>query len=604
MTKKTKVLSSIGIVVVGVIGVVVYTTVTAPAPEYSAVVVEPTTLIQSVEETGVIDTNVSITYGWETSGRIIEVSKEVGDMVTSTDIIAALDNRTEVNTLRQAQSQLAAAVARLNEAMAMPTIAEQDVYRARIAQAEASLAQATTELENTRITVSANIADAARAVQTAEVALQQTNTVSQAVQDSYVNLLNTIKSLIPNLRDALTASDNILGEDNEFANDSFEDILGVQNIATLSAATNQYVRAVDALRSLEARVAGLPLTPASAEIDATSVLTQTAVREVSSALQAIATMLDNTPPVGSLTQSALDGLKSSINVQTNSIAAARSSLSAAEQAVTTAKNSSESKEITLANAKAALETANRVGDQQIASAERVVELRTASISEARASFTAFVAGPREVDLAALRAEISRATSVVAAAQTAVDDMVLRALADGTITMLDVSVGETVSPNQQIVTIQSNDRKIEVDISESDISKVSVGDTARITLDAYDTSELSAKVTSIDPAATEISGVVYYKTTLEVDVPTDLDVRPGMTADVQIITEQKESALVLPRRAVLTRDDGSRYVRVLTDKERVKYNEQTVTVGISGDNGLIEIVSGLSGGEEVITFIEE
>jgi HlyD family secretion protein len=315
-------------------------------------------------------------------------------------------------------------------------------------------------------------------------------------------------------------------------------------------------------------------------------------------------MLDNTPPVGSLTQSALDGLKSSINVQTNSIAAARSSLSAAEQAVTTAKNSSESKEITLANAKAALETANRVGDQQIASAERVVELRTASISEARASFTAFVAGPREVDLAALRAEISRATSVVAAAQTAVDDMVLRALADGTITMLDVSVGETVSPNQQIVTIQSNDRKIEVDISESDISKVSVGDTARITLDAYDTSELSAKVTSIDPAATEISGVVYYKTTLEVDVPTDLDVRPGMTADVQIITEQKESALVLPRRAVLTRDDGSRYVRVLTDKERVKYNEQTVTVGISGDNGLIEIVSGLSGGEEVITFIEE
>ena len=604
MTKKTKVLSSIGIVVVGVIGVVVYTTVTAPAPEYSAVVVEPTTLIQSVEETGVIDTNVSITYGWETSGRIIEVSKEVGDMVTSTDIIAALDNRTEVNTLRQAQSQLAAAVARLNEAMAMPTIAEQDVYRARIAQAEASLAQATTELENTRITVSANIADAARAVQTAEVALQQTNTVSQAVQDSYVNLLNTIKSLIPNLRDALTASDNILGEDNEFANDSFEDILGVQNIATLSAATNQYVRAVDALRSLEARVAGLPLTPASAEIDATSVLTQTAVREVSSALQAVATMLDNTPPVGSLTQSALDGLKSSINVQTNSIAAARSSLSAAEQAVTTAKNSSESKEITLANAKAALETANRVGDQQIASAERVVELRTASISEARASFTAFVAGPREVDLAALRAEISRATSVVAAAQTAVDDMVLRALADGTITMLDVSVGETVSPNQQIVTIQSNDRKIEVDISESDISKVSVGDTARITLDAYDTSELSAKVTSIDPAATEISGVVYYKTTLEVDVPTDLDVRPGMTADVQIITEQKESALVLPRRAVLTRDDGSRYVRVLTDKERVKYNEQTVTVGISGDNGLIEIVSGLSGGEEVITFIEE
>jgi RND family efflux transporter MFP subunit len=604
MKRNTRIIIAVSSLLVVAGAGITFRILNKPVPEYSSLVVEPAIFIQSVEETGVIDTNVSITYGWEKNGRIIEVSKEVGDMVTRNDIIAALDNRTEVNSLRQAQAQLAAAIARLNEAMAMPTLAQQDIYRARIAQAEASLAQANTELNNIRITVAATVADAVRGVQAAETSLQQTDTVSQVVRDAYNNELNTITAAVPNLRDALTASDNILGIDNTFANDSFKDILGVQNISTLTLSNNQYLRAKSAVQVLEGSISQLSSSPTFSDIDRVRGVMTSAVEDVRVLLQFVRTVLDNTPPIGGLTQTTLVGLQSSITAQANSISAARTSLIAAEQAVTAAKNSSVSKEITVANAKAALETANRVGDQQIASAERVVELRQAALQEAKASFTAFISGPREVDLAALRADISRVTAVVAAAQSAVDDMVLRALTDGTITMLQVSVGETVSPNQNIVTIQSNDRKIEVDISESDIAKVSIDDIAQVELDAYPGVVLNGRVVQIHPAATQISGIVYYKTTLEVDVPDDLDVRPGMTADVKIITEQKDSAIALPRRAVLTRGDGSRYVRILTDGARARYREQTVTVGLSGDNGLVEIVSGLSGGEEVITFIKE
>lgn len=604
MKKRTKIIGSI--VTLCALGgsAIVYSRVSAPAPEYSSLVLAPTTFVQSVEETGVIDTQVSITYGWETSGRIIDVTKAVGDMVTTTDIIAKLDNRTELNALRQSQSQFAAAVARLNEALSEPTEAEQDTYRARIAQAEASLAQAQTELQNTRITVAANIADAERTVQKAMTALQQTDTISQAVQDAYDDLVNTMEAIIPSLRDALTEADNILGQDNEFANDDFEDVLGVQDLSSLNIANNQYSRAKTAIRSGEDAIIALPLSATFTDIDSASVTMQSAVRETNTLLQYVLDVLDATPPIGDLSQTELDALKAGMILQKNSITSAKSTLTNATQAVNSAKNSSETNEITLANARAALETANRVGDQQIASAERVEELRYASVEEAKASYAAFVAGPREVDVAALRADVARYNAVVAASQTAVDDMVLRALTDGTITMLDVSIGETVSPNQDIVTIQSDDRKIEVDISESDIAKVSVGDEAMVELDAYDGAQFVARVTMIDPAATEISGVVYYKTTLEVDVQEDIDVRPGMTADVQIITEKKESTLALPRRAVLTRADGSRYVRILTNAERATFDERTVTVGISGDDGLVEILSGVTVGDEVITFIEE
>jgi HlyD family secretion protein len=605
MKKKTKRIISISAIGVLLIGGFVYSQSNQTVPEYSAILVEPVTFVQSVEETGVIDTQVSITYGWEQSGRVIAVAGEVGAMVSSTDIIARLDDRDELNALRQSRAQYAAASARLSEALAGPTEENKQTYQARVAQAEATLAQADTDLLNTRITVAATIADAERAVTLAENTLQQSDTISQAVQDAYDDLVNTMESVLPNLRDALTESDNILRIDNQFANEDLDELLGVENTGALTAATAQYTKAKNAVRDAEDMVIGLSLTPAFTDVDFASNEVSTAVREINTLLQYVLDTLDATPAVGALSEGELDLLKSGIITEKTSITADKSSMTNAVQAVGSAKNSTESNEINLENAKAALETANRTGDQQVASAERIVELRAAALSEARASYNSLVAPPRDVDVAALRADVSRYSAAVEAAQTQVDDMVLRALADGTITMLDVSVGETVSIGQDIVTIQSDDRKIEVDISESDIAKIAVDDTARIELDAYDGVVLAASVTKIDPAATEISGVVYYKTTLAVDVPEELDVRPGMTADVQIITEEVADSIAVPRRAVLTDADTTEtYVRILTDADTAAYERRPVMVGFSGDDGMVEILSGIELGETVVTFIEE
>jgi len=73
----------------------------------------------------------------------------------------------------------------------------------------------------------------------------------------------------------------------------------------------------------------------------------------------------------------------------------------------------------------------------------------------------------------------------------------------------------------------------------------------------------------------------------------------MTANVSIITNSKDSALYVPARAIHSRD-GEKYVKVLQGLSLV---EKTVTVGMRGDDG-IEILSGVSEGEDVVTFVEE
>ena len=74
----------------------------------------------------------------------------------------------------------------------------------------------------------------------------------------------------------------------------------------------------------------------------------------------------------------------------------------------------------------------------------------------------------------------------------------------------------------------------------------------------------------------------------------------MTANVDIKTAEKQNVLYIPYRAVKEKD-GGRIVEVL---ENGQLKEVSVVVGLRGDEGVVEIISGLSEGQNVITFIRE
>jgi len=175
---------------------------------------------------------------------------------------------------------------------------------------------------------------------------------------------------------------------------------------------------------------------------------------------------------------------------------------------------------------------------------------------------------------------------------------LRSPIDGIVTKQDSKVGEIVSANSIIVSVISNDEyEIEVNVPEADIAKIKIGNSARITLDAYGSGVIfSAHVISIDPGEIMIEGVATYRATLKFDTKED-SVKSGMTANIDILANKKSGVLILPQRAILTKD-GEKFVQVNVGDNTIE--ERKIDVGLKGSDSNIEIVAGLGEGDEVIS----
>jgi len=178
---------------------------------------------------------------------------------------------------------------------------------------------------------------------------------------------------------------------------------------------------------------------------------------------------------------------------------------------------------------------------------------------------------------------------------------LRSPINGIVTKQDASVGQIISANSAIAEVIS-DKKLEVEtnIPEADIAKVDVGDSVKIDLDAYGRDEIfEARVVKIDPAETIVEGVSTYKASIEF-LKDDDRIKPGMTANIDILSDSLENVIAVPQRAVI-RDGSRKFVRILQGEN---YSEVDVETGLIGSDGRVEIISGVQEGDRVITFLEE
>jgi HlyD family secretion protein len=178
--------------------------------------------------------------------------------------------------------------------------------------------------------------------------------------------------------------------------------------------------------------------------------------------------------------------------------------------------------------------------------------------------------------------------------------------DGTVTVLDVKVGERTSAGQAAVVLSDLATfVVEVNLDEVDVAKVSVGQEAVVTLDAFPDEELTGEVTDIAPVASVQSGVVLYPVTVRLSPAdpsaTDLGAasgqgvpaRVGMTANVEIVIASKADALIVPLRAIQS-DGGKSYVwRQSSDG----FEKVEVTLGVMSEIE-VEITGGLSDGDVV------
>jgi len=207
-----------------------------------------------------------------------------------------------------------------------------------------------------------------------------------------------------------------------------------------------------------------------------------------------------------------------------------------------------------------------------------------------------------LDIVALELAVQQKENALQDAKENVEKYYIITPVDAVITKQDLTIGESVTANTPVITIISKAQfEIEAHIPEADIAKIATGNTATVTLDAYGPDQVfKAMVTEIDPAETIIEGVTTYRTTLQFPEP-DNRIRSGMTADVTIATAQKENVIAVPQRAIV-RQNGNRFVRVVQANGAIE--QVQVETGLQGSDGRVEIISGLTEGDQVITFFPE
>ena len=142
--------------------------------------------------------------------------------------------------------------------------------------------------------------------------------------------------------------------------------------------------------------------------------------------------------------------------------------------------------------------------------------------------------------------------------------------------------------------------MEADVSEADIASLQPAQSVDITFDALGPDRhFTGSVLSVDPGATVVSGVVDYL--VKASIPNISDIKPGMTANMTILVAQKSGVLAVPSSAIISQN-GNQYVRVITNDKTKTYNQVQVQTGLQADGGLVEITSGLTAGQEIVTYI--
>jgi HlyD family secretion protein len=158
------------------------------------------------------------------------------------------------------------------------------------------------------------------------------------------------------------------------------------------------------------------------------------------------------------------------------------------------------------------------------------------------------------------AQVRQREAQQAQARIDLERTAIKAPVDGIVVKRSIEPGQTVaaslqSPELFVIAKNLTDMQVETSIDEADVGRIRVGQKASFTVDAFAGRSFSGEVRQVRKAATVISNVVTYTVVVSA-ANLDLTLLPGMTANVRIVTAQKESALKVPNAALRFRPLGA------------------------------------------------
>ncbi|MCK5459901.1 efflux RND transporter periplasmic adaptor subunit [Candidatus Parcubacteria bacterium] len=600
--------------------------------EYITEKVKRGTIIQTVNETGAVKAAKEINLNFLNSGRIAKILVKIGDDIEKDKILAELDYSDLNIKKREAAANLNIARANLNKLIAGASKTEIAVSQANVNQAKTSYETSLLELKKIEAVARENIRQAQKtfddlkfktdadittyeqAVTTAMISLGNAKNTYQREIDNYIeNALIAVDDKLSIANAALDKIDQIVSDKDA------ESVFSAQKTEYKTETIDNYNEAKNLLTSVSDN---LSYAKSDKSSDKTSELLNSALsvlNKVFAALNSCFSALKNTVTYSSFTQTDLDAYKTSINSQLTLTAAAISNIQASRQNLddaildyqTNISNSEENLAKAIINLDSAILTAENnlssakiLGEQQITASQAKISAALKNLETAESQLKKIGAPARSEDIILARAKIDQAQAAIDSISSQINNSIIKAPISGKVVKIEYEVGEQPGSQPVISLLGKNDFEIEVLISETDITKIDKKDPVKITLDAFGEYEsFGGGIYFIEPAETVIQDVIYYKIIIKFN-PAQREVKSGMTANVDILTERKLDALIIPARAITEMDFDfqgieGRSVKVLKNNQIEK---RSVGIGLRGDGGMVEVISGLKEGEEVITFI--
>ena len=256
-------------------------------------------------------------------------------------------------------------------------------------------------------------------------------------------------------------------------------------------------------------------------------------------------------------------------------------------------------------------------DSAVAEAQRAVAAAQEDLNNAQKALAAAQAVPAmdtdgtavPTDTSADASAVSSAQRNLASAQATLEqanakaaERTVKAPSSGSIVELNAKVGATVaggvvmgegdtSGGKQCMQIADLSKmKVTVQVGEKDIAKIAVGQSANVTYPAFPDIVSQGTVTAIASVANADasyggSGSVTFNVDILIEAP-DSRLKPGMTAEVSVVTEQLDDVVMVPTMALMTEDGENYYVNLATDDEGKETRRVKVTVVTQNDNDAV------------------
>ena len=231
-----------------------------------------------------------------------------------------------------------------------------------------------------------------------------------------------------------------------------------------------------------------------------------------------------------------------------------------------------------------------LNQEQVAKSDLVAA--EASLNEARQELAQLESGSRPQTIAAARAELTQARGRLQKIEAELTNTIITAPSAGIIASRDAKVGQITSNSEQLFSIIQNGRlELRLQVPETSIDRIELGQNVLITSNANPSLQISGKVREIDPLIDDSS----RQATVKVDLP-NTNLKPGMFLQAAINVDSSPGQAV-PIEALLPQSGNEAIAFILQSDNTVK--AQTVEMGEILSEQKVEVIDGLNPGDRIV-----